>query len=68
MISLSVKQATNPHCHPQCAWKCDDPKCPALCVPICEPSKCHTSCQEPKNAVCDVKCEKPDCEVITKLD
>ena len=34
-----------------------------MCEPVCEPSKCHTSCQEPKNAVCDVKCEKPDCEV-----
>merc|ERR1712139_562331 len=22
-----------------------------------------TSCAEPKNAVCDVKCEKPECEI-----
>ena len=27
------------------------------------PSRCHTSCQEPRNAVCDVKCEKPECEI-----
>jgi hypothetical protein len=30
---------------------------------VCEPPKCHTSCAEPKNAICDVKCEKPECEI-----
>ena len=48
-------------CHPECSWKCDDPKCDAICTPVCEPPRCHSSCQEPKNAVCDVKCEKPNC-------
>jgi hypothetical protein len=22
-----------------------------------------TSCAEPKNAICDVKCEKPECDI-----
>merc|ERR1712034_77848 len=61
---LSVVLATKTKkCHPECAWKCDDPKCPAICDPVCEPPVCHTSCAEPKNAVCDVKCEKPICEI-----
>jgi hypothetical protein len=60
---FQVSLTTETQCHPQCAWKCDDPHCPAICDPICEPPKCHTSCAEPKNAICDVKCEKPVCEI-----
>merc|ERR1711957_1003196 len=54
---------TQTECHPQCTWKCDDPHCPAICDPVCEPPKCHTSCAEPKNAICDVKREKPEGEI-----
>lgn len=61
--NMFLKNQLKSECHPQCSWKCDDPKCPAICDPICEPPKCHTSCAEPKNAICDVKCEKPDCEI-----
>ena len=45
-------------CHPECSWKCDDPRCDAVCTPVCEPPKCHSSCLEPKAAICDVKCER----------
>jgi len=40
MIMVSASLA----CHPQCGWKCDDPKCDAVCSPVCEPPKCHSSC------------------------
>merc|ERR1711964_954427 len=62
IINISLGAETS-KCHPECAWKCDDPKCPAICEPVCEPPKCHTSCAEPRNAVCDVKCERPECEI-----
>merc|ERR1712080_111567 len=66
LLSIVYASKTNhktKKCHPEGAWKCDDPKCPAICDPVCEPPVCHTSCAEPKNAVCDVKCEKPICEI-----
>ena len=64
LIIFTISTALSQKCHPECSWKCDDPKCDAICDPVCEPPKCHTSCQEPKNAVCDVKCEKPDCNIM----
>lgn len=64
LLLLLTKAQLSTTCHPQCSWKCDDPRCDAICDPVCEPPKCHTSCQEPKNAVCDVKCEKPDCQIM----
>lgn len=27
LLAANVK-IKEPKCHPQCAWKCDDPKCP----------------------------------------
>ena len=53
-----VTLSTETQCHPQCSWKCDDPRCDAVCTPVCEPPKCHSSCLEPKAAICDVKCER----------
>jgi len=64
LLLQPLKSQLSTTCHPQCSWKCDDPRCDAICEPVCEPPKCHTSCQEPKNAVCDVKCEKPDCQIM----
>lgn len=63
-LLIPIQSQLSTTCHPQCSWKCDDPRCDAICEPVCEPPKCHTSCQEPKNAVCDVKCEKPDCQIM----
>jgi hypothetical protein len=63
LLGLTLAQK----CHPECSWKCDDPHCDAICTPVCEPPKCHSSCLEPKAAICDVKCERffylfrPDC-------
>ena len=54
IISVTLSQK----CHPECSWKCDDPRCDAVCTPVCEPPKCHSSCLEPKAAICDVKCER----------
>ena len=45
-------------CHPEWSCKCDDPRCDDVCTPVCEPPKCHSSCLEPKAAICDVKCER----------
>jgi len=64
LLLITVLVASAQKCHPECSWKCDDPKCDAICEPICEPPSCHSSCQEPKNAVCDVKCERPDCSIM----
>ena len=50
-------------CHPQCSWKCDDPKCEAVCSPICEPLTCHTECLPPLQPSCEVKCAEPSCEI-----
>ena len=47
LVTLSVyakSNTDNTKCHPECAWKCSDPKCPAICDPVCEPHRCHTSC------------------------
>lgn len=37
--------------------------CPALCDPVCAPAECHTTCEEPQGALCEVKCEQPQCEI-----
>ena len=59
LMTISIKTSgLKTQCHPQCSWKCDDPHCPAICDPVCEPPKCHSSCLEPKAAICDVKCER----------
>lgn len=61
-LLYSLLAYSDPPCHPQCNWQCEE----VVCNSFCQVNGCDVICQKPELSICpepkcELKCQLPAC-------